>query len=157
MPAEKIEVLIHRQSIIHSMVQFIDGSIKAQLSTADMRIPIGYALNYPERLPNTSQKVDFGKYSKLEFLAVPDEKFECLNIAYYCLKKAGNMAAIVNAVNEIAVQNYINDKITFLDIPHLIHKVISKINFIANPTLDDLFNTDIETRMYTKEIIQHQK
>jgi 1-deoxy-D-xylulose-5-phosphate reductoisomerase len=144
----KIDILIHPQSIIHSMIEFVDNSIKAQLATSDMRIPIAYALSYSNRISNNCEKLDFKKYNKLEFYEVPINKFECLNIAYQCINKGGNTCAILNAANEIAVEKFINNKIHFLNIPKIINEALNNINFISNPSINDLFDTDKITRTF---------
>jgi 1-deoxy-D-xylulose-5-phosphate reductoisomerase len=136
------------------MVEFIDGSVKAQLSSVDMRIPIGYALSYPHRLVSNSAQLDFKKLNKLEFFDVPKKKFECLDIAYHCLKKGGNAATILNAANEIAVEEFIKERIGFFDIPKLINSALDKIAFIPKPSLDELFTTDTETRNFVRKILK---
>jgi 1-deoxy-D-xylulose-5-phosphate reductoisomerase len=144
----KIDVVIHRQSIIHSMVEFIDGSIKAQLSYPDMRFPISFALSDGNRKNNNYEKLDFNKLKKIDFLPVPKNKFPCLDLAYSCVKKGGNACSILNAANEVAISEFIKNKISFLDIPKILNKALDKIDYIDNPSIDDLFATDKKTREY---------
>jgi len=145
-PASKIEVLVHPQSIVHSMVQFIDGSIKAQLGIPDMRFPIHYALTYPNRIKSEFPRMDFIKLNQLNFEKPDTQKFACLDFAYESLAKGGNMPCIMNAANEIAVQKFIKEKISFLKISEIIEKTMQKANFIKNPSVDDLIFSDKEAR-----------
>ena len=138
-PASKIEVVIHPQSIIHSMVQFADGSIKAQMGVPDMRFPIQYALTYPNRLKSEWPRMDFSNSNSLSFEKPDFEKFACLNFAYHALEKGGNMPCIMNAANEVAVQQFLNEKIRFLDISEIIGNTMQKATFIKDPSLDDLY------------------
>ena len=144
----RIDVLIHPQSIIHSLVQFIDGSVKAQLGMPDMRIPISFALNYPNRFYFDFKRLDLSEICNLQFFKPDLEKFVCLKIAFEAIKKGGNCPAIVNAANEIAVNAFISEKIKFIDIPKYIELALQSINFIDNPSLDDILETDRETRAY---------
>lgn len=150
--ASQIDVVVHPQSIIHSMVQFNDGSIKAQLGLPDMRLPIQYALSFPERLPSAFPRFDFLKFPSFTFEAPDKETFQCLSLAYEAMNKGGNLPCIVNAANEIAVAAFLEDKIGFLDIPEVIEKSIQRIAFIQNPTLQDYVDTDKETRAQALEI-----
>ena len=163
--AEQIKVIIHKQSIIHSFVEFIDGSIKAQLSSPDMRIPISYSLSYPRRTQIiTPPYFDILIMSGLDFSPVELDwdksprkdinKYECLRIAYQCLSEGGNIAAIVNAANEIAVDLFYNDKIGFLDIPKLIYHSIDRIDYIKEPSLSELFETDQAVRQLLQNKFQ---
>ena len=138
----KIEAVIHPQSIIHSMVEFEDGSIKAQLGVADMRLPIQYALNFPERLPNTSEKLDIFKYSTLTFEKPNTELFPCLSLAYHAIEQGGNLPAIMNAANEVAVEAFLKEKIQFIQIPNIIEEAFNTFAFVKNPSLEDYFKTD---------------
>jgi len=151
MSQEKIEVVIHPQSIIHSMVEFADGSIKAQLGLPDMRLPIQYALTYPERLPNQYPKTDFKKIKSLSFIEPDLEKFECLKLAYDVLNTGGCSPIILNAANEIAVDRFLKGNITFSKIPYLIKKALDKVytsvKYIPNE-LDSIFQYDNLTREY---------
>jgi len=150
-PTNKIEVVVHPQSIIHSMVQFTDGSVKAQLGLPDMRTPIQYALTYPNRFENKLDKIDFAKLNQLTFETPDFKKYSCLNLAYYALNKGGNMPCIMNAANEIAVQKFLNEKIKFTEIPKVTENTMQKATFIKNPSLNDLITTDSEAREIAKK------
>ena len=151
---DQIEVLIHPQSIIHSMVQFSDGSIKAQLGLPDMRIPIQYALSYPERLENKFPRLNFANSPWLTFSAPDSKKFRNLALSFEALQKGGNLACILNASNEIVVEAFLKGRIKFPSIWHVNEQVMQKSQFIANPTLDDYIATDLETRAYTGELVK---
>ena len=151
-PAEKIEVMVHPQSIIHSMVQFTDGSVKAQLGVPDMRLPIQYAFTYPGRLENDFPRLDLFKIQNLEFEKPDTAKFACLLLAYESLKKGGNMSCILNAANEIAVQKFIGGETSFASIPEIISETMNKASFIKEPSIDDLFKSDEEARKIAKNI-----
>ena len=141
---DDIEVLVHQSSIVHSMVQFKDGAIKAQLGTPDMKLPIQYALTYPERVPLNGKRLNMFD-SILEFKRPDSKVFRCLDIAYNAMRKGGNIACAMNAANEVAVDKFLNGKIGFLDIATLVEKTIETIEdttFIKVPTLDDYHNTD---------------
>jgi len=154
---EQIEVIIHPQSVIHSMVQFADSSIKAQLGLPDMRLPIAYALGYPYRLKTSFPRFDFTNGANFTF-EQPDTKiFRNLALAYEALKQGGNMPCIINAANEIAVEAFLNDKIGFLKIAACIEQCMLTAAFIKKPTLDDYFQSDRETRIICKEIIKKQQ
>lgn len=153
-PWQNIDVVIHPQSIIHSMVEFKDGSIKAQMGIPTMKLPIHYALNYPERIASKQYKLSFEKYNTLSFETVNKEVFRCLSIAYYCLKKLGNYPCIMNAANEIAVEAFLNERIKFTDIPSIIENIIPKIDYIKEPNLQDYFDTNNITRIKTLERIK---
>lgn len=142
----QIEVIIHPQSIIHSMVQFSDGSIKAQMGLPDMKLPIQYALTYPLRIKNNFPRFSFTKFPSLTFEEVDTETFKCLKLAYEALEKGGNMPCILNAANEIAVSEFLKENIGFLDIADIIEYTMSHTDFVANPTLDDLIYTNEQAR-----------
>lgn len=150
----QIEIVVHPQSIIHSMVQFSDSSIKAQLGIPDMKVPIQYALSFPDRWHSDFPRLDFTNYPQLTFEKPDFQKFECLNLAFFALEKGGNIPAIINAANEVAVDAFLKEKIQFLQIPKIIEKASQNINFIPKPTYDDYVTTDKETREFTKSIIQ---
>ncbi len=150
---DQIEVIIHPQSIVHSMVQFIDGSIKAQLGPPDMRMPIQYALAYPQRLSNEFPKLDFANLSKLEFEQPDTQTFRNLALAMQAMADGGNKPCILNAANEIVVEAFLEDRVAFLKMPELIEKTLCEISFIATPGLDDYIATDKETREYIKTLI----
>ena len=150
---QQIEVVVHPQSIIHSMVQFTDGSIKAQMGLPDMKLPIQYALSFPDRWHSSFPRMDFRLYPNLTFEQPDFDKFHCLALAYEALEKGGNLPAIINAANEIAVAAFLKEKIGFLQIPLLIEKAMNGIGFIKNPTLDDYIATDTETRKLTQSFL----
>ena len=143
---EKIEVVVHPQSIIHSMVEFTDGSIKAQMGIPDMKIPIQYAITYPKRVKSDFTRLDFSKYNTLTFEEPDHEKFECLKLAFEVLKKGGTYPAVLNAANEVAVDLFIKEKIGFLDIPAIINKCLDSHENRNNFTLEDIIDIDRETR-----------
>jgi len=144
--SKQIEVIIHPQSIIHSLVQFEDGSMKAQMGLPDMKLPIQYALAYPNRIASNFPRFDFTKYSSLTFETPDTETFRNLALAFYALEKGGNMPCILNAANEIAVAKFLEEKITFLQITEIIEHCLAKVNFTEKPTLEDLLATDQMTR-----------
>lgn len=143
----QIEVVVHPQSIIHSMVQFQDGSMKAQLGLPDMKLPIQYALSFPQRWANTFPRFDFTKYPTFTFEKPDTTTFRNLALAYDAMDKGGNMACILNAANEIAVQKFLNDEIGFLQMSDLIESCMQKAKYIAQPTLEDYVSTDENVRV----------
>ncbi len=145
-PAEDIEVIVHPQSVVHSMVQFRDGSIKAQLGVPTMETPIQYAFSFPDRIESHLPRLDFTHYSNLTFEKPDRNTFRCLDLAYYAIARGGNMPCIMNAANEVAVQEFIDGRIGFLDIADHIETAMQKTPFIANPTLEDLLQTDKNIR-----------
>lgn len=150
---EQIDVVVHPQSIIHSMVQFTDGSIKAQMGLPDMKLPIQFALGYPLRLQSDFPRLNFADYPSLTFEKPDLETFKCLNLAFDALNKGGNMACILNAANEVAVAAFLQDKIGFLQIPELLANCMAKGTFIEKPTLTDYLETDAETRTFAAQLI----
>ncbi|MDR3245393.1 MAG: 1-deoxy-D-xylulose-5-phosphate reductoisomerase [Prevotellaceae bacterium] len=152
-PDDKIKVVIHPQSIIHSMVQFEDGAIKAQLGEPSMKVPIQYALTYPDRVECNVRKVNFAEYPALTFAEPDFQKFPCLDIAYKALRAGGTIPCIMNAANEVAVQAFLNGKIKYTDIYTLIMKTIEATANINNPSLDDYIATDAEARQRAREMI----
>lgn len=146
LPVDKVEAVIHPQSVIHSMVEFEDGSVKAQMGKADMRLPIQYALTYPERLKTNFPKFNILDFPNLSFLKPDMETFPCLSLAYQAIQKGGNMPTIMNAANEIAVEAFLRGGIGFLEIPEIIANAMSKYNFIAKANVNDFFETDKEVR-----------
>lgn len=150
----KINVLIHPQSIIHSMVEYEDGAVIAQLGEPDMKVPIQYALTYPNRVKNSFTKINFFEHNKLEFEKPDLNKFECLNLAYEAIKIGGNMPAVLNSANEVAVDLFLNNKIKFLDIPKLIETTMGAYTVKYNYTLDDLKETDMVVREF---VLKHYK
>lgn len=150
---DQIDVLVHPQSIVHSMVQFKDGSVKAQLGLPDMRLPIAYALSYPNRLENNYERLDFLKFNQLNFEKPDIERFRNLGFAFQAMKQGGNMPCILNAANEIAVYGFLHDKISFLGMSDLIEWAMTNTDFIANPTYEDYVATDSLVRKITSEKI----
>lgn len=151
----QVEVVVHPQSIIHSLVQFEDGSIKAQLGMPDMRIPIQFALSYPKRLASDFPRFNFAAYPSLTFESPDIETFKNLQLAYHALEKGGNLPCVLNAANEIAVAAFLKDQVGFLEMSSVIEQTMDKIGFIASPSLEDLIETDNETRIRTEEIIRN--
>ncbi|HZK64452.1 MAG TPA: 1-deoxy-D-xylulose-5-phosphate reductoisomerase [Puia sp.] len=151
---DQIKIVIHPQSIIHSMVQFEDGSIKAQMGLPDMKLPIQYALGFPVRLPNKMPRYTFNKPDKLSFEDPDSKTFRNLQLAIDALKKGGNAGCVLNAANEIAVYAFLKNRIGFLDMTDLIEKTIQKIPFIEQPTLEDYFDSDGEARNFAASLIK---
>lgn len=152
-PTEQIQVLVHPQSIVHSAVQFVDGSIKAQLGMPDMRLPIQYAFTFPERLHTDFPRVDLLHLHSLTFEAPDLEKFRNLGLAYQAMEQGGNMPCILNAANEIAVYAFLQGHIGFLQMSDLIEQAMQKADFIALPTYEDYVRTDTEVRRLTQTLI----
>jgi 1-deoxy-D-xylulose-5-phosphate reductoisomerase len=150
---EQIDVIVHPQSIVHSIVQFRDGSMKAQMGLPDMKLPIQYALGYPQRLKSDFPRFNFANYPTLTFEAPDKETFACLNLAFDAMHKGGNAACAMNAANEIAVQAFLQDKIGFLQIAEIIAATMSKTSFIAKPVYEDYVKTDEEARRIAAEMI----
>ncbi len=143
---DKITVVVHPQSIIHSMVEFEDGSIKAQMARADMRLPILYALSYPLRVKFDSMPLDLFDVGRLTFEKPDVDTFPCLNLAYKAIRKGGNMPCIMNAANEIAVKKFLNNEISFLQIPEIISKAMDTFSFVKDCTLETYLQTDMEVK-----------
>ena len=153
LPAEQIKVVVHPQSIIHSLVEFVDGSIKAQLGVPSMKIPIQYALDFPDRTYSKTDKFSFTQNTNLTFEEPDIKTFRNLQIAYDSLKAGGNIPCVMNAANEVAVELFLNGKIKFTDIPKLIEKTIEKSEYIANPNVAQCVETDKITRELTKLLV----
>ncbi|MEH7272327.1 1-deoxy-D-xylulose-5-phosphate reductoisomerase [Neobacillus vireti] len=154
MPYEKIDVLLHKESIIHSMVEFHDSSIIAQLGTPDMRVPIQYALSYPDRLPlRSSQRLNLAQIGKLHFQEMDVDRFRCMQFAYEAGKKGGTLPTVLNAANEAAVAAFLNESISFLQIEDLIEKALTKHDLINNPNLSTIQEVDKETRQYVNSLL----
>ena len=151
----KIEVVLHPESIIHSMVQFIDGSIKAQLGEPDMKIPIQYALSYPKRIKSNFPRYKFDINKSLNFEKPCLKTFNNLKLAFTAAQNEGNAPCILNASNEIVVESFLREKIKFLDMTNIIEESLNKISYIANPNLEELIETDYITRDFTKKIINN--
>ena len=145
--AKQIKAVIHPQSVIHSMVEFEDGCLKAQLGVADMRLPIQYALMYPDRLPNNSKPFNPFENDTLTFEQPDFDRFPCLAFAYEAIEKGGNMPAVMNAANEVAVQAFLDGRIRFTQIADIIAKAMNTFSYIKNPSLEDYFMTDREVRI----------
>lgn len=152
--ADQVDIIVHPQSVIHSMVQFKDGSIKAQMGVPDMKLPIQYALAYPERIKNNFKRFDFINYPSLTFEKPDIKTFRNLALAFEALKQGGNMPCIINAANEIAVAGFLNNGLSFLAMSDIIEECMQKISFQAKPTLDDYLNTDKETRIFAQNLIK---
>ena len=142
MPLEQVDVVIHRQSIVHSMVEFVDGAVMAQMGAPDMRLPIQLAMTYPERKECIAPELDLLKCGALTFSAPDLEAFPCLKLAMDCAKKGGNACAAMNGANEEAVALFLGDKIGFYDIYERVAKAVQVVPFIQNPTLEDILETD---------------
>ena len=151
---DQIEVVVHPQSIIHSMVQFADSSIKAQLGLPDMRLPIQFAMTYPDRLKADFPRFDFAKYPALTFEPPDTETFRNLALAFEALNRSGNMPCVLNAANEVAVAEFLKERIGFLEMSDVVEQCLAKMNYIANPGFEDYVNTDRETRIIALELIK---
>ena len=150
---DQIEVVVHPQSIIHSMVQYEDGAVKAQLGMPDMRLPIQYAFSYPQRIKASFDRLDFSKMTELTFEQPDTNRFRCLALAYEALNKGGNMACIVNAANEVVVSAFLKDRIPFLRMSEVIESSMAKVPFIQTPTYEDYVATDAEARRIAESLI----
>lgn len=155
--SDQIDVIVHPQSIIHSMVQFTDGSMKAQLGVPDMKLPIHYALAYPQRVVTNFERFNFLKYPEFTFEQPDTKTFRNLELAYIAMKKGGNMPCIINAANEVVVEAFLNDKIGFLQMSDAIEECMQSIDFISYPTLKNYLETDKQTRIFASEIVTKQK
>ena len=152
---EQIEVVVHPQSVIHSMVQFADGSVKAQLGTPDMRLPIQYAFSYPQRLSLSSQRLDFSTLSSLTFEQPDPVRFRNLALSFEALERGGNMPCILNAANEVCVAAFLKERIGFLQMSNVIEQTMQRTSFITSPTYDDYVATDAAARRIAEELITH--
>lgn len=152
-PADKIEVLIHPQSVVHSAVQFIDGAVKAQLGVPDMRLPIQYAFSFPQRLHLNGDRLDLFKTQDLQFFKPDYQKFKCLQLAFDAIRKGGNMSCIVNAANEIVNAGFRKGECGFLQMADIIEETMAKATFDSNPDLDVYLQTDAEARRIATELI----
>jgi 1-deoxy-D-xylulose-5-phosphate reductoisomerase len=151
---EQVQVIVHPQSIIHSMVQFEDGSIKAQMGLPDMKLPIQYALGFPHRIPNNYPRLEFKKYATLNFEEPDIRTFRNLALAQDALFKGGNLPCVMNAANELAVYAFLRNRVGFLEMTDLIEKTMAKIPFIEKPTLEEYFESDGEARNFVADIIK---
>ena len=155
LPPEKVDVIVHPQSVIHSIVQFEDGSMKAQMGLPDMKLPIQYALGFPTRIKNNFLRFNFLDYPTLSFEPPNTKIFRNLALSFEAMKSGGNMPCILNAANEVVVESFLNKKITFLQMPEIIDKAMQKVKFIEKPTLEDLIQTNAETRRITKLLTEN--
>ena len=153
----QIDVIVHPQSIVHSIVQFRDGSMKAQMGLPDMKLPIQYALAYPERIENTFPRFNFLDYPNLSFEQADKKTFRNLGLAFDALNAGGNMPCVINAANEVVVAEFLKERLGFLQMSDVIEKCMSKISFIADPLLDDYIETDRATRIYAQELVTNNK
>jgi 1-deoxy-D-xylulose-5-phosphate reductoisomerase len=154
--AEQVEVVVHPQSIVHSMVQFTDGSIKAQLGLPDMRLPIHYALAYPQRVKSNFERFSFLNYPELTFSEADTKSFRNLELAFMAMKKGGNMPCIINAANEVVVEAFLKDHIGFLQMSVVIEECMQEMDFIAKPTLNNYLETDKQTRIFASQLVTKQ-
>ena len=150
---DQIEVVVHPQSVIHSMVQYEDGAVKAQLGMPDMRLPIQYAFSYPQRIKASFDRLDFSKMTELTFEQPDMDRFRCLALAYEALNRGGNMACIVNAANEVVVSAFLKERISFLRMSEVIEQSMAKVPFIQTPTYEDYVATDAEARRIAESLI----
>jgi 1-deoxy-D-xylulose-5-phosphate reductoisomerase len=154
LPGERIHVVIHPQSIIHSMVEFVDGSVKAQLGIPDMRLPIQYALSYPERWPMNGARIDFPALQSMTFFEPDRDKFRCLGLAYDALALGGTAPAVLNAANEVAVNSFLNHDISFDKIPTIIERALTLHKTRSNPEIQDIIEVDQQTRDFVRTLLQ---
>lgn len=157
LPSEKIDVIVHPQSIIHSVVQFEDGSMKAQMGLPDMKLPIQYAMGFPQRIANNFPRFNFPDYPTLDFEPPNTKIFRNLALAFEAMEKGGNLPCILNAANEVVVEAFLKGRIKFLQMPEIIEKVMNTMDFMKNPDLDDLIQTNIETRRVTELLTSGNK
>ncbi len=150
LPVEKIDIVIHPQSIIHSMVEFVDGSVKAQMGIPDMKIPIQYALSYPRHLPQDWEQLDLAKVGTLTFEEADLDKFKCIQLAYDALRQGGSMPVVLNVANEEAVYRFLNGEIPFTAIPEMITKAMNLHDYLEHPNLDDIIDLEQWTKAFIK-------
>ena len=150
---DQIEVVVHPQSVIHSMVQYEDGAVKAQLGMPDMRLPIQYAFSYPQRIKSSFDRLDFSQLKELTFEQPDTNRFRCLTLAYEALNQGGNMACILNAANEVVVSAFLQERIPFLRMSEVIEETMEKVSFIHTPTYEDYVATDAEARRIAESLI----
>ena len=154
LPASRIHVVVHPESVIHSMVEFEDGAVIAQLGCPDMRLPIAFAMAYPRRLPLEGKRLNFSELHGLSFFEPDKEKFPCLQLAFDAIEKGGNIPCAMNAANEAAVAAFLKDRIGFYDIPRTISEVMERIGFVENPTLEDIFSTHTEAYRMAESLFE---
>lgn len=153
----QIDVIVHPQSVIHSIVQFNDGSMKAQMGLPDMKLPIQYALAYPQRILNDFPRFNFMDFPNLSFEEADKKTFRNLALAFQALNTGGNMPCVINAANEVVVAEFLNNRLGFLQMSDVIEDCMAKMYFIADPSLDDYMETDRETRIYARQLVTNQK
>ena len=153
----QVDVIVHPQSIIHSIVQFKDGSMKAQMGLPDMKLPIQYALAYPERINSNFPRFDFLQYPQLTFEQPDKTTFRNLALAFLAIEKGGNMPCVINAANEVVVAEFLNERIGFLQMSDVIENCMNKVSFLKSPTLQDFIETDKETRILADELVTNYK
>lgn len=151
--ADQIDVIVHPQSIIHSLVQFNDGSMKAQMGLPDMNLPIHYALAYPDRISNDFKRFNFVDYPELNFYKADRKTFRNLELAYTALRQGGNMPCIINAANEVVVEAFLQDKIGFLQMSDVIEACMEEIGFVEKPSLNNYLETDLHTRIFASQLV----
>lgn len=151
---EQIDVVVHPQSIVHSLVQFIDGSLKAQMGLPDMKLPIQYALAFPQRISNTFKRFDFKDFGKLSFEAPDYKTFRNLAIAKEAMQRGGNAPCVLNAANEVVVHAFLQNKVGFLEMSEMIEKTMEQVAYIEHPTLEDYHQSDMDARAYTTEFLK---
>jgi 1-deoxy-D-xylulose-5-phosphate reductoisomerase len=151
--ADQIDVVVHPQSVIHSIVQFTDGSMKAQMGVPDMKLPIHYALAYPQRVASNFERFNFLKYPSLTFSEADTKSFRNLELAFSAMRSGGNMPCIINAANEVVVDAFLNDKIGFLQMSDVIEECMETINFVDSPTLNNYLETDEQTRIFAGQLV----
>ncbi len=156
LPSSKIEVIVHPQSIIHSLVQFEDGSLKAQLGLPDMKLPIQYAIGFPTRIKNDFPRFSFLDYPRLDFEPPNTKIFRNLALSFTALEKGGNMPCVLNAANEVVVEAFLKKKVKFLQMPDIIEEAMQRVTFVKQPTLDDLIETNAETRKITNLLTENR-
>jgi len=149
----QIDVIVHPQSIVHSIVQFTDGSMKAQMGIPDMKLPIQYALAYPQRIQNDFKRFNFLDYPNLTFEPADTKTFRNLDLAFEALNSGGNMPCVINAANEVVVAEFLNNRLGFLQMSEVIENCMSKISFLTSPSLEDYLETDCETRLYAQHLV----
>ena len=152
-PASQIHVVVHPESVIHSMVEFVDGAVIAQLGCPDMRLPIALAMAYPERLPLDGKRLSFSELKDLTFFEPDKEKFPCLQLAFDAIGQGGNIPCAMNAANEVAVASFLAGSIGFYDIPRCITHAMERIGFVENPSLDDIFATHAEATSLSQSFL----
>ena len=152
----QIDVIVHPQSIVHSIVQFKDGSMKAQMGLPDMKLPIQYALAYPQRIENTFARLDFLNYPNLTFEKADSKTFRNLGLAFEALQSGGNMPCVINAANEVVVAEFLNNRLGFLQMSDVIENCMAKASLVKNPLLEDYIETDRETRVYAQELVTNR-